>query len=228
MIKENKGRKTTAKLMLNSFWGKFGENLDKSAVTTVDSPAARFEMVSDPLHPVQAIRICNDDLLEIVHKSNKSNQLDNGKRNIFIAAFTICLARLKLYESLEKLGEQVLYYDTDSVIYRWKPGQPTIALGDYLGDMTDELKPGDYITEFVSGGPKNYGYETHLGHVCCKVRGFTLNIRGKQQLNFQVMRENVLNEILDPLENGERRNIDVESPFFFTREPSSKCLKVGP
>ena len=41
------------------------------------------------------------------------------------------------------------------------------------------------------------------------------------------MRENVLNEILDPLENGERRNIDVENPFFFTREPSSKRLKVG-
>ena len=157
--------------------------------------------MSDPLHPVQAIRTCNDDFLEVVYKSNKSNQLDNGKGNIFIAAFTTCLARLKLFESLEKLGEQVLYHDTDSVIYRWKPGQPTIALGDYLGDMTDELKRGNYTTEFVSGGPKNHGYETHLGHVCCKVRGFTLNILGKQQLNFQVMRENVLNEILDPLEN---------------------------
>ena len=98
MIKEKKGRKTTAKLMLNSFWGKFGENLNKSAVTTVDSPAALFQMVSDPLHPVQTIRICNDDLLEVVYKSNKSYQLDNGKRNIFIAAFTTFLAQLKLYE----------------------------------------------------------------------------------------------------------------------------------
>ena len=154
MIKENKGRKTTAELMLNSFWGKFGENLDKSAVTTVDSPAALFEMVSDPLHPVQAIRICSDNLSEDVYKSNKSNQLDNGKRNIFITAFTTCLAQLKLYKSLEKQGEQVLYYNTDSMIYRWKPGQLSIALGNYLGDMTDELKPGDYITELVSGGPK--------------------------------------------------------------------------
>ena len=181
--------------MLNSFWGKFGENLDKSAVTTVDSPAALFEMVSDPLHPVQAIRICNDDLLKAVYKSNKSNQLD--KRNIFIAAFTTSLAQLKLYKTLEKLREQVLYYNTDSVFYRWKPGQPTIALGDYLEDMTDELKRGDYITEFVSGGLKNYGSKTHLGHVCCKVSGFTLNIQGKQHSNFQVMQENVLNKILD-------------------------------
>ena len=42
------------------------------------------------------------------------------------------------------------------------------------------------------------------------------------------MRENVLNEILDPLENGERRNIDVGNSFFFTRKPSSKRLNVGP
>ena len=54
-----------------------------------------------------------------------------------IGLFATCWARLKLYESLEKLGQQALYFDTDSVIYRWKPGQPDIPLGDFLGDMTD-------------------------------------------------------------------------------------------
>lgn len=61
---------------------------------------------------------------------------------------------------LDPLRDQVLYYDTDSVIYSCKPGQTTIALGDYLGDMTSELNEDDYITEFVSGGAKNYGYLT--------------------------------------------------------------------
>ena len=42
-------------------------------------------------------------------------------------------------EYVEKLGDLVLYYDTDSVIYIWKPGQIEIELGDYLGDMTNEL-----------------------------------------------------------------------------------------
>ena len=41
------------------------------------------------------------------------------KTNIFIASFTTALARPKLYEELQKLEKQVLYYDTDSVIYRW-------------------------------------------------------------------------------------------------------------
>ena len=42
------------------------------------------------------------------------------------------------------------------------------------------------------------------------------------------MRENVLSEILNPLEHGERRNIEVENPFSFTRHPATKRLKVGP
>jgi hypothetical protein len=34
-----------------------------------------------------------------------------------------------------------------------------IKYGDRLGDMTSELKPGKYIEEFVSGGPKIYSYK---------------------------------------------------------------------
>lgn len=45
--------------------------------------------------------------------------------------------------------------------------------------MTNELDESDYIIEFVSGGTKNYGYVTKKGKVVCKVRGFSLNVRGK-------------------------------------------------
>ena len=55
-----------------------------------------------------------------------------GKTNIFIACFTSALARLKLYAELEKLGEKVLYYDTDSLIYRWKEGEPFILTGIFF------------------------------------------------------------------------------------------------
>ena len=109
-------------------------------------------------------------------------------------------ARLKLYHCLNHLRDQVLYYDTDSVIFPCKPGQITITLGDYLGDMTNELNEDDYITEFVSGSAKNYGYLTKQGKSCCKVRRFTLNYRGSWYLNYEVMRQNVLKEITDPLD----------------------------
>lgn len=40
-------------------------------------------------------------------------------------------------------------------IYTSRPEQTEIELGDYLGDMTNELDESDYIIEFVSGGTKN-------------------------------------------------------------------------
>ena len=88
-------------------------------------------------------------MIELAYKKIEEDAVKGSKTNIFIAAFTTCQARLKLYESLEALGDRVLYYDTDSVIYTWKPGQTKIPLGDYLGDMTNELDEGDYIVEFV-------------------------------------------------------------------------------
>ena len=136
-----------------------------------------------------------------------------------------CHARLKLYESLDTLQQQVLYYDTDSVVYKWQPGQPSIAIGDFLGDMTDELD-GDVITEFVSGDAKNYGYTTRGGKVVCKVRGFTLNVRGSAILNFHTMKENILSELDSPREA--RRTLNITTPYYFKRDLEKKQIQVVP
>ena len=93
-----------------------------------------------------------------------------------------------------------------------------------MGDMTDELGGDDYITEFVLGGPKNYVYATDKGDVCCKVRGFSLkSVRGSSQLNFHILKNNVLNELTDP--HGDCRNINIVNPHFFTRTPQPKGWK---
>jgi hypothetical protein len=226
LITKNPGRKATAKLLLNSFWGKFGENLHKTQTIVVYNAAHLFDVVSEPLIDIKQVRICNEESLEVVYSNLKENQADNGKVNIFIASFTSCYARLKLYESLEKLQKRVLYFDTDSVIYSCKPGETDIPLGDFLGEMTNELDDDDFITEFTSAGPKNYGYKTKRGKVCCKVRGFSLNVRGSRQLNYEVMKQNLLEELTQPLESGERRNVEVVNPNFFYRNPATKDLKV--
>ena len=106
---------------------------------------------------------------------------------MYIATFTTCWARLKLYDALYKLNERVLYYDTDSLIFVSKEGYAEPPLGDYLGDFTSELKPGEFITEFVSAGPKNYAYLTSNGTEVCKVRGFTLNYVNSKEVNFKCM-----------------------------------------
>ena len=184
-IAKNPGRKATAKLMLDrysfhvlfscchltpshgffcfcSFWGKFGERINNPTTVTVKDPSHLFSLLSDPALDISTLRLYTDDILEAVYTSVHDNAVKGTKTNIFVAAFTTCHARLKLEESLDTLQEQVLYYDTDSVVYKWRPDQLSIATGDFLGDMTHELD-GDVITEFVSGGPKNYGYTTRQG-----------------------------------------------------------------
>ena len=95
------------------------------------------------MQQIQDVRILSPELVEVVAKRDDQDPEKGRATNVFIAAFTTCQARLKLYESLEILKDLVLYYDTDSVVYKWKPGESEIALGDYLGDMTNELDEGD-------------------------------------------------------------------------------------
>jgi len=208
-----------------SFWGKFGERPKKPTTVTVKDPSHLFSLISDAALDISTLRLCTDDILEAVYTSVYDNAVKGTKTIIFVAAFSTCHARLKPYESLDTLQQQVLYYDTDSGVYQWRPGQPSIATGDFLGDMTDELD-GDVITEFVSGGAKNYGYTTRQGQVVCKVRGFTLNVRGAAILNFQTMKDNILAELENPLDH--RRTTNVVTPYYLQRDLQQKQIKVVP
>ena len=53
--------------------------------------------------------------------------------NVVVASFVTAQARLKLYESLDKLNERVLYFDTDSIIYEHKIELWNQTIGDRPG-----------------------------------------------------------------------------------------------
>ena len=143
----------------------------------VTEPKEFFEFLYSSEFEVSDARLVNDETVE-VHYSNVGEFAEqNNKVNIVIAAFTTAYARLKLYDLLDLLQERVLYYDTDSVIYVHEPGKPDPPLGNFLGDLTDELD-GDHITTFVSGGPKNYAYVTNKGKSQTKIRGITCRYFG--------------------------------------------------
>lgn len=110
--------------MLNSFWGKFGERQNKATTVTVHEPSHLFSLLTNETLEISTTRLCTEDVLEVVDTSQDEAADKGSKVNIFIAAFTTCHARLKLYEALHILQQQVLYYDTDSVIYRWTPDYP--------------------------------------------------------------------------------------------------------
>ncbi len=88
---------------------------------------------------------------------------------------------------MEKLGSQLMYCDTDSVIFKWKPDQYLPPLGNYLGDLTSELRPNEWIEEYCSLGAKCYGYRTNLGNYTVKVKGHSINGETKEKLNLENM-----------------------------------------
>ncbi|WP_141202214.1 hypothetical protein [Oceanimonas doudoroffii] len=74
------------------------------------------------------------------------------------------------------------------------------SVGDHLGDLTDELcdyGEGCFISEFVSGGPKQYSFrvtDPSSGKVVktiTKVKGFSLNYANAAHINFKRMRQQV-------------------------------------
>ena len=197
-IEKNPGLRTLAKMMLNSMWGKFGQRLNKTQVKEFNDPQAFHRFLDTCTLDVRHVSVINDDMVEVHYQYQDEDIPVSPNLNIFVACFTTCWARLRLYAALEPLMDRVLYYDTDSIIFLQDEDQVNPVLGDYLGDFTSELDNDDFIVEFVSAGPKNYGYQTKLGHVECKVRGFRLNSEGKSQLNYNVMRQNVLDEIQKP------------------------------
>ena len=60
----------------------------------------------------------------------------------------------------------------------------------------------------------------------CKVRGFTLNVRGSAILNFQTMKDNILSELDSPQES--RRNLNITTPYYFQRDLEQKQIQVVP
>lgn len=135
--------------MLNSFWGKYGQQGNKSQVEAYTSPAEFFDLLNDDTKEMQTLCVINPEMVEVVYKNVADADPVQVNINNFEPCFTTCWARLKLYqEGLEPT--QVLYFDTDSIIYSRHPRQPSLSLGDYLGDFTDELKNGDHIIEFAS------------------------------------------------------------------------------
>ena len=195
------------------FIGKFAQRSNLTKTKMIDEPKELFDLLYFSPFEVCDARFVNDDMIEVQYRNTEEFAEQNNKVNVVIAAFTTAYARLKLYDLLDLLQERVLYYDTDSVIYVHEPGKPEPSLGNYLGDLTDELN-GDYITSFVSGGPKNYAYRTKGGKTDTKVRGITLDYAATGKLNHDVIRALVH---LHTNCNTDAK-VTVDMPFKITRD----------
>jgi hypothetical protein len=182
----NPGLYFIAKLCLNSLWGKFAQRGVFMETADVFSQKEFEYYAHNDRYEVSSVFMHGSRARTIAFKKRRIYDELPKNTNIAIASYTTAYARLRLYEALEAVGENVLYMDTDSVIFV-DNGNCPLKCGDFLGDLTDELSDGEWIVEFVCTGPKCYAYRTNKGKTEIKIKGFSLNYETLQVLNFDVL-----------------------------------------
>ena len=179
-------------------WGKFGENPRKTQTLLISEPRELYRFLATPGIEVATLLFAGDSLCWISWRHSEEADAPSLRHtNEAIASYVTAGARLHLYGYLDKLKENALYCDTDSVIFVQPRDAALVQTGDCLGAMTSELKPWELICEFVSGGPKNYAYKsidsvTGEEKTVCNVRGITLNYSASQLVNFESIRRMIL------------------------------------
>jgi hypothetical protein len=212
-------------------WGKFAQNSNKTQ-TIVNSAKEFYELLTSPGTEVTNFIFPNEGVVWVPWKYAEDNITSGKSVNVAVAAYVTTQARLKLCDYLNKLGQFVLYCDTDSVVFVQKTAEhPKIAIGDYLGYLTNELQeygPNSYIDEFVSGGPKNYAFLVicpSTGRSKCKVKGITLNNDSSKVVNFATLKSMIL-ENSEPVHVHNPKKIKRKHECVVVTEPESKEYKV--
>ena len=93
-IKKNPGLRSLAKLMLNSFWGKFGQRDNMPQVELVKDAERFFQLLTCQSTQVTNIQFVNDDCIEVYYTQGDGFVSTSDKTNVVIAAFTTAHARL--------------------------------------------------------------------------------------------------------------------------------------
>jgi hypothetical protein len=218
-IEYNEGLRTTVKLCLNALWGKYGQKPNLMRTKTVRTVDELDEILEDDTIKVIGLPlVVSENCIRVNFKSKDDFIEDSQTSNIYIAIFTTSQARLKLYnELILPLGDKILYCDTDSAFFVWDDISPfPFEVGEFLGMPKNELRDGLFITEFVSGGPKNYGYRLCNNETKLKVKGFTLNYMNSQKITLKTM--------IDILQSAGKQSIEL--PDQFTMKKNKKNYSI--
>ena len=89
-----------------------GTKPNKTQTTIVNSEKEFYELLTSPGTEVTNI-FPKEEVAWVSWKYSEENVTTGENVNVTVAAYVTTQALLKLYEYFSKLGESVLYYDTD-------------------------------------------------------------------------------------------------------------------
>lgn len=190
---KNCALRTISKILLNASYGRLSLKSQSKKVEYIEKPEKLFKILDDPgyiIHDLQPVGEDNaDQRLRVVFSDEDEYQLPIPTTNVILAGMICSYARLHLYSMLEKLQFRALYCDTDSVFFFEKNGEDLgIVEGSMLGNWNNEIEdPDDYITTFLSLGPKTYIYRTAKNRVVMKLKGVQQNHQTEKSVNFETM-----------------------------------------
>lgn len=164
--------------------------------TVVHTKEDLFELLLAPVAEINDLYFVNDDTAWISWNYTediiKSSLLDESRNlSLITGAYVVAQARLLLYDIMCKLGDRLLYTDTDSVIFIHSddPNDFNPSIGSNIGELSDEVDTDSIITEFCGIGAKSYSIrmkneKTNKFSELSKLKGFQSTPTTKSQLCF--------------------------------------------
>jgi hypothetical protein len=183
----NPGMRFIAKTCLVSLWGKFGQVPKHRQNEYIDNEVDFYKIVLDDKIESLSLSFLNDSIVYASYEVKDQFVRQNYNTNIYIACFTTAWARLRLYDMIDRIGRNVCYMDTDSVVYIEDETNKYIFekyIGDSLGEWTDELG-GKYIEYWACAQSKDYGYILNDGECTGKVKGFRVTAETEEKMTHQ-------------------------------------------
>jgi len=191
----NPVKKQIAKIMLNSGWGKHCQRPYMNKVSYVP-----HQKIQDQTELLQRYEQGYTDITSIrytgagvLYETRQTSNSDPFLHNYYLpaAAFVPAYGRLMLFDEMDKLGKNVIYCDTDSVIAKTYPNGYKIPSSECWGGWEEEGDSRKGIVSFTALAPKSYGYRMADGTESIKFKGLSLRSAHNEIMNLSVMEEMV-------------------------------------
>lgn len=158
-VSPNESQKQFFKDILNSVFGRFALNSNYSKRVFIRSQFELDALIANREIEILEFFPVSDDCIEVEYVKNAAvNTSREG--NLFYTALINAKARIFIYELLQRLENdmcEVIYCDTDSLLFSAKPEyRLPFDVSPALGDFKPVLPPNAVIKTFYSLGCKNY------------------------------------------------------------------------
>ncbi|EFP04698.1 hypothetical protein CRE_19551 [Caenorhabditis remanei] len=198
LVEFNPALRHLAKLFLNSAWGKFAQNPEKTEtrLMSFEDHIEICKFFEEPGYEPKMFKTWTKDMAFVSRRILKEALVTTRFTNIMYGIVTTSAARIRLYDAMQRVGvANLIYCDTDSVMFTQTHGQDLLGdlKGEGLGKMTNEVPKGKRIVEVVTVAPKVYGIQ-YEGEDCdvsytIKAKGVTLNKKSAETVTFASMKQ---------------------------------------